>query len=329
MATGFKTATVNAARVAATLAGYPTYVDLSRLGITTLAEAQSVRVYAESSKTTEWAREIVSATEMHVKIPSLTTTTEIYVDYDGVRADYAVGATYGRNAVWSEYNAVYHMQDASGSLTDASGNADLSVAGAPTFGAAGKIEDAVDYSGSGQYHTSTLGGTTTEALTLQAWAKPDVVTPYSVVFTGQGNAEHGITIISSKAWALSEDGTNAQAAGATTLSTGVFYLLHAVFVNDASRIIYVNGASDGTNTTSKALASATGIKIGDRFTTTSQRFNGTVDEVRLRSDQLSANWITTEYNNQNNEATFWGTWTDAGGGPTANNSARRMLLMQM
>ena len=99
MAAGFKLATVNSARVPSTQTNFPAYVDLSRLGITTLAEAQSVRVYADSSKTTEWAREIVSATEMHVKVPSLTSTVTMYVDYDGVRSDYAVTDTFGRNAV--------------------------------------------------------------------------------------------------------------------------------------------------------------------------------------------------------------------------------------
>jgi len=45
---------------------------------------------------------------------------------------------------------------------------------------------------------------------------------------------------------------------------------------------------------------------------------------------LSANWITTEYNNQNDEAAFWGTWTDAGGGGGgAAQAARRGVIMMM
>ena len=44
MAAGFKTATVNASDVPSTQTNFPSYVDLSRLGITTLAEAESVRV---------------------------------------------------------------------------------------------------------------------------------------------------------------------------------------------------------------------------------------------------------------------------------------------
>jgi len=36
--------------------------------------------------------------------------------------------------------------------------------------------------------------------------------------------------------------------------------------------------------------------------------------VRMAINGLSANWVTTEYNNQSDEATFWGTWSDVGGG---------------
>ena len=99
MAAGFKTATVNASDVPSTQTNFPVYVDLARLGITTQAEADSIRVYAESSKTTEWAREIVSVSEMWVKVPSLTSTTAIYIDWDGSRSDYSVSDTYGRNNI--------------------------------------------------------------------------------------------------------------------------------------------------------------------------------------------------------------------------------------
>jgi hypothetical protein len=47
-------------------------------------------------------------------------------------------------------------------------------------------------------------------------------------------------------------------------------------------------------------------------------YAGKIDEVRLRASVLSANWITTEYNNQSDESSFWPTWSDAGA-PVANN----------
>jgi hypothetical protein len=73
-----KTATVASAKVAATLSNFPVYINLSRVkgSAMTQAEADSVRIYTDSAKTTEIAREIVSVSECHAKIPSLTTTTQ-------------------------------------------------------------------------------------------------------------------------------------------------------------------------------------------------------------------------------------------------------------
>jgi hypothetical protein len=331
MAAGFKTATVRSGDVPATQTNFPSYVDLDRLGITTLAEAESVRVYADSGKTTEWAREIVSVTEMHVKVPSLTSTVEIFVDWDGVRADYAVGATYGRNEVWSDYESVFHMQDASGSLTDATGLAGLSVTGSPTFSVAGQIDDGVDYNGTTADHKKTTGGANaTVPVTVQAWFNADNISSVNaIVFMGTGDSEHGLIIVSSQLWALSEDGLNAQAQSGT-LSSNTWYMGHGVFTSTTDRKVFVNGSLVGTNTTSKNITTGAGVSVATRFSTTSQHFDGTIDEVRVRKSALSANWMTTEYNNQNAEATFWGTWTDAGGGgSTPAQAARRGAVMMM
>jgi hypothetical protein len=114
MSTGFKSATVASGDVPDTQSNFPVYVDLKRMnGGTSLsaADAASIRVYSDSGKTTELAREIVSVDEMHVKVTSLTNTFTIYVDWDGSSADYAVTDTYGRNAVWSDYRAVYHLNE--------------------------------------------------------------------------------------------------------------------------------------------------------------------------------------------------------------------------
>jgi hypothetical protein len=40
---------------------------------------------------------------------------------------------------------------------------------------------------------------------------------------------------------------------------------------------------------------------------------GLLDEVRVQKGVISNDWITTEYNNQSDEAGFWGTWSTVGG----------------
>ncbi len=313
MAAGFKQATVNAARVPSTQTNFPAYIDLSRLGITTLAEAQSVRVYADAAKTIEWSREAVTVNQLWTKIPSLTSTTTVYIDFDGLRSDYAVGATFGRNSVWSDYIGVFHMEESSGSIVNSVGTTNVTVGDTPVFQATGKIGFGIDYDGANDEHrqATVTGATTTAPVTLQAWARSDVIsTTQSIACMGVTSGEYVIMFVSSQAWALTQDSTTNSQAQSGTLSSSVNYLVHGVYASNTDRKVYVNGSLSGSNTTSRTPAAGSGLVVASRFSAGSQRMDGTIDEVRFRASALSDNWITTEYNNQNNESDFWGTWTD-------------------
>ena len=331
MAAGFKTATVRSGDVPATQTDFPSYVDLDRLGVTTLAEAQSIRVYADEAKTVEWAREIVSATEMHVKVPSLTSTVDIYVDWDGVRSDYATTDTYGAEAVWTDYSGVFHQQMSSGDAIDSAGNTNLTVDAGITYGSVGQIGDATTHPGDSNVDIkkTLTTATTTEPVTIQAWARPDIVSgARSLAYIGSGSGEHGILFVDSAAWALSQNGPFPSAQSGSIISANNYYMVHGVFSSNSSREIYVDGVSQDTDTSSITVGAGSGLAIGGRFLTGNQTFDGRLDEIRFRDSVLSPNWITTEYNNQNDEATFWGTWTDAGGSPAA-QAARRGVIMMM
>lgn len=323
MAAGFKTATVNASDVPSSQSNYPAYVDLSRLGITTLAEAQSVRVYADSSKTTEWAREIVSASEMWVKIPSLTSTTSIYVDYDGVRSDYAVTDTYGRNAVWSGWGAVWHLSESSGNATDSTGNGNTGTSTSTTNTSA-IVKNGGVFNGSA-FYTITDNSTIepTNAITVGGWLYISSTSSYQMALAKGENA--GDT----RSYEIRTFGTTTQIEmqghvgggsyiqARTTSGIGTNTWAHVYYArNGTSQAIYVNGvsASLATNITSASNFdySTDNLWLGQR--NGGLRWNGRQDEMRLIGSQLSANWITTEYNNQSDEAGFWGTWSDVGGG---------------
>ncbi len=339
MAAGFKTAQVNASLVPSTQTNFPSYVDLSRLGITTLAEAQSVRVYADSAKTTEWAREIVSATEMHVKVPSLTSTVEIYVDWDGIRADYAVTDTYGRNAVWSDYAAVYHFETL---VTDYSGNSrTLTNKNSVALGS-GQLGAGADF---GSANTTKNFYTTPSQLTyaqlasgfcVSQWVRPESLASNNRVMRyilNNGSQERNFILDINTAGKVNQNffsGTSKNNTGATTLSVNNWYHIHNIY--DGGMKVFVNGALDASDTwtwggfTRNTLSC---MALGAEQLTTggasSEFLKGEVDEVRfsVNSNHFSANWITTEYNNQNDEADFWGTWADAGSGA----SPSRLMMM--
>lgn len=337
MAAGFKSATVNASSVPSTQTNFPAYVDLSRVGITTLAEAQSVRVYADSAKTTEWAREIVSATEMHVKVPSLTSTVTIYVDYNGVRADYAVTDTFGRNAVWSAYIGVWHLDEAvnntAGGYADSTGKGNngtgVSMAEAPVAGKIGG--NAASFDGISDYINAADSASldepnTNNAVAFTAILKSDSVAQGTYYGFGKSSDQYNM-IFDFAADTYEFWGNSADARFNIGTSTDVtnWLFLGASF----------NGATDegianfnGTTTTSTEIGTLPaantgpfvigGVLSGGGFTTFSQAFDGKVDELRVRSSAVTANWMTTEYNNLFTESAFWGTWANVGGGNTGN-----------
>lgn len=306
-------------KVGSGITNFPVYFDLAGMPASfwSIATTGDVRV-VESDEVTETAFEIVSFStstargELHFLADSLSTVSSstFYIYYGNPSASaYAVGATYGRNNVWSNYLGVYHMQDASGNAVNSVGSNNMTVTGSPIYSSASQIYNGIDYSGTGQFHRVTSGGTTDEPLTIQAWFNGDTVTGALSIAAMGTNAgdDQTMLIVNGSLWALSQAGSNVQAQGATSLSTGVWYMGHAVYRTSGTfREIYLNGVSDGTNSTSATVGAGTAMYIADRPRTAgSQIFNGRIDEVRFRASELLPAWITTEYNNQSSTSTFF------------------------
>jgi hypothetical protein len=71
--------------------------------------------------------------------------------------------------------------------------------------------------------------------------------------------------------------------------------------------LYVNGVPD--NTASQTFYNLDSLtrpySLGGHPVLSSYNFNGIIDEARISNVARSADWITTEYNNQNSPATFY------------------------
>jgi hypothetical protein len=99
---------------------------------------------------------------------------------------------------------------------------------------------------------------------------------------------------------VSYDGT-----GSHTLSTGTFYYLAMVYSSTVGLVGYVNAAQDGTAAANgPANTAAIAINIGRDPNAAAGYWNGVIDEARIASVARSADWITTEYNNQSAPGTF-------------------------
>ena len=338
----FKSSTVVSGKVAATLADFPEFIDPSLIGITTLAEAQSSRFYADSGKVVERAREVVAVGEIHCLIESLTSTDVNHCDYDGVRADYGVTDTYGRNNVWTGYKAVYHLKDLTTSTvadsTGVTGTANKIAANRPTEVDAkiGKGQD-FDRSTSDYIKTPSINLSSDKA-TMQMWLRASDVSaefrPWAVgktlaegggeqeqfgnIFSPQVNTSSGIRGISSTI-----SSANRIITSYATFSAATTYLLHQTF--GANRLkgylngteVYNTGKSGASLATSNLFIYLSARPDGNSILS---YINGWEDEFRWYDGTLSDDWITTEHNNQNDVSTFRGSWSDLGGAPVQNSN---------
>jgi hypothetical protein len=331
---GFVKLTPASGKVTGTHSNFPVYVDLSLIGVTTLAEAQSVRVYSDEAKTTELAREIVSASECHIKISSLTSTTDIWMDWDGVRSDYAVTDTYGRNAVWSDYDFVSH---AGGGDTDSTGNGLTGTAfgGVTSGGASGVVGAATTYDGTNDYYSygDVLDYIGHVNVYISVWAKrngtlPDFWSPISKQGGTSLTDQYEIrgansTIIHDPVMQIVGSGSNYDSSSATlggsiTMADATWYLFHGqANAADDTISLYMNAASAGSQTHASYSIQNTSspFKIGVQTVSVNRFFKGEIDEVRVGQTIRSADWITTEYNNQSDVAAFWVATPVSGGAP--------------
>lgn len=332
---------INPSQVSTTssLTSFPVYVDLADMPASFRTAINSggsdIRV-TESDEVTETPVEIVSASttaaagEIHFLADSLsgTATTTFYIYYGNIGTTTPpANSTYGRNAVWTNYTAVWHLEDIATSTTalDSTGNGyDLTSVGSMTDSdwVAGQLGNGVDFDGSNDALTETSFATLgASGVTLQSWAKV-ADTLESGTFIGvknsAGSAGANVGVGDGQ---LDVDG-NDMVAGiwgkawvgtADALGTG-WNKVDMLWESGGTRY-YLNGTQNHTDAstvnTGANIAQVGGDNIRGDYGAV------TVDEARVIESELGSDWIATEYNNQSSPSTFY--WVgsqeeDAGGG---------------
>lgn len=247
---------------------------------------------------------------MWVKVGSLSSsTTPIYLGY----GDTGLTTDGSSSSTWSNsFLDVYHLKDGTTlSGTDSLGSFNMGLTNSPTA-VTGQIDGAAGLASASSQFLSNDSITITTAMTISAWVKGTTFpSDYNGVITrGTGGVDYfGIFVKSNgKLYCIYKATTNRSydGTGSNTLSTGTWYYLTASYSSSAGLIGKVNAGSDGTATADGNIDTATNKRtaIGEQGSTDSRRFNGSIDEVRLSSVARSADWITTEYNNQNAPGTF-------------------------
>ncbi|MCP4144456.1 MAG: LamG domain-containing protein, partial [bacterium] len=269
--------------------------------------------YTSSAKTTQLPVEVVTFVssgspdaEVWVKTGTAETSGTIYIEADAVQSSQpAVTATYGRNAVWAAYEAVYHLKTVS-SIVDATGNGNTGT-NTGTVGAAGAIGSGADFDsasgdvinlGTGIDNIFASGGC------FSVWATPSSNGEggYGRIAETEGSSDSG--------WLLfcrTESGgkidlrfirryttTDGQWDATSALTTSADNLVHVNYTDTTSTNpdIYINSSlqteSESRTPSGSVQSDASNTKkLGNRYGDDRQ-WDGVLDEVRYKKATQSA-----------------------------------------
>lgn len=260
--------------------------------------------------------------EIHVKCsPDKSTGLTIRLWYNGTDTQVAANSTYGSQNVWTKYSAVYHLNEAvnnsAGGYLDSTANAfhatgtSMSLT-APTGKLAGKCQDfdgTADYINTNKIVSDLMSAS---AGYISAWCNSDAAF-YSHALPYRGNCVvgdktgrylgiYGHTDSGNKLTIYNYEGGEDNVS--TVVSSSTWY--HAVWRHSGGTLnASVNGSTGST-------ASGNTDAVTDAFCIAyagdppnGQFFDGKIDEVRFSASDLGADWVTTEFNNQSDSATFY------------------------
>ncbi len=226
----------------------------------------------------------------------------IYVWYSagGGQSQPAASSTFGSQNVWTaSFQNVYHMQEASNATaTDSTSSGNDSSVNVSTQ-AAGKFGKCQSFNGSSEYLQFGMVEPGANLYTISAWQKASAAN-YSIIFDARSSG-FGILIYTIQTTGVVNYFSNPGGVLASTAvaADGTWHYV-VITSNGTSAKIYVdnNAAASGTLTPQ--------FWAGGRVARDYQSFfaAASTQEFRIATVERSANWITTEFNNQNSPSSF-------------------------
>lgn len=305
--------------------GTPEFATVANGGKATNANGYDVVPFTESVGVTKYDFErekYVAATGEvidHFKQASLSSSVDTPVYYLMGNAAVTTDQS-NKTAVWdSNFKFVWHMADNAASTTvlDSTSNAanGTNAANTSTKTIAGEIAGALNYvnASSDSTHITNPVVVGTDSITVSFWYQP-LQTAASLGIM----SFYDLTPISSSApLVLRNNSGQLQQYNASigfggnlqTMTSGTYYHVVIVAVATTSQKAYVNGAlvetigGPGAN-----LIHQSDFGIGSSYPDFG---TGAVDEVRVSNIARTADWITTEYNNQGVPFTFFSMATNS------------------
>lgn len=244
-----------------------------------------------------------------VKIPKIdasSNTDYIYMDYGNPSATDQSDAV----NVWTNgYAAVWHMNQASGNITDSTGNNTGVANGTLTYNDTSKIGGAIGFDGSTAYFNAGSHSSIDDVTprTYQAWARPtsdpagdgwrSIINKFGLNFATYGSQLRYYTGWTSGGYFRSPNDAVAQNQWSFLTTTYAYSTIDddPIFYKDGSLIATTEITAPVAPKTSDASLDA---MIGCSWNCTGYFYQGQLDEVRILSVIRSAPWIAAEFKNQ-------------------------------
>jgi len=262
-----------------------------------------------------------------VRIPTLDYNDDTVI-YIGFNDSGVTTSQENIGGAWrSEFKGVWHMQEASGTRYDSSGNGNDLTDNNTVASTAGKIGTAADFekdNSESLNRADSASTSITDDLSIVAWYKPETIaTNHRIAnksYFGANKASYSFFITSdgSLQTSYSDDGTINDShyivhkTDSVQMSAGT--LKHIGFTFDISAensIFYVNGSAVadsliyGSTIGASLHDNNSTFDIGARVTDAADYSDGVLEEVWLYAGILTPGWIATAYNNQNATGSFY------------------------
>jgi hypothetical protein len=304
---------------------FPVYVEVPGLNGKALNNGYDI-IFVDSDDATLLKHEIedynfsTGVVKAWVKIPTISkgTNKEIYCYYGNSSI---VTPQEDPANVWdSNYLSIWHLGS---DLEDStSNNNDGTSQGGGVSQITGKLNGGREFDGINDYMSTTnqINGSTLLNCTVECWFRTAVAGGFPIVSwessqTGTGSADWDLQLYvgtDADAYFGCWTGSVVQAADAIgSYNDNNWH--HAVGVLDDSENlvrIYVDGYERATTTYTSVVTGNRYFRLGSYKCTgwpngADGYFDGDIDETRVSNIVRSPQWITTEYNNQNNPSTFY------------------------
>jgi hypothetical protein len=206
-------------------------------------------------------------------------------------------------AVWdSNYKGVWHLPDGTTlSAADSTSNSNTSTI-TSTTAATGQIDGGASFNGStSRIDISGTVNNSMSSYTVETWLNRGTAQPtgYGTFISRHASgAGNQYFLVTSGGTVYRWDGFPAT----QTISANAWH--HVVYTYDGTtERFYIDGAAAGSNVTTLSWDSDNwrfGMNTGGNH-----QYSGLMDEVRISNAVRSADWISTEYNNQSSPLTFY------------------------